>query len=100
MSMVMVTARVDSDRKAAAERVLRDNGRTYSEIIRDLTDYLADTGELPEFEKHTLRLIDEAEKKKRKAELLAFANRPMPPILDHRSDEELLDEALMERFGR
>lgn len=99
MSMAMVSARVDADRKAMAERVLKEHGRTYSELIRDLTDYLAETGELPEFERHTIRLIDEAARRKRIAELEAFANRPMPPILDTRSDDELLDEALMERFG-
>lgn len=99
MSMVMVTARVDSERKTMAERVLRDHGRTYSEIIRDLTDYLATTGELPDFEKHMLSLIEEGERRDRIRKLEAFANREMPPLRDARSDAELLDEALSERFG-
>lgn len=47
-------ARVNAERKRDAEKVLKRNGRTYSDLIRDLTDYLADTGELPEFERLTL----------------------------------------------
>lgn len=54
MTMAMVTARVNAERKRDAEKVLKRNGRTYSDLIRDLTDYLADTGELPEFERLTL----------------------------------------------
>ena len=54
MTMAMVTARVNAERKRDAEKVLKRNGRTYSHLIRDLTDYLADTGELPEFERLTL----------------------------------------------
>lgn len=53
MTMAMVTARVNAERKRDAEKVLKRNGRTYSDLIRDLTDYLADTGELPEFERLT-----------------------------------------------
>ncbi len=44
MTMAMVTARVNAERKRDAEKVLKRNGRTYSDLIRDLTDYLADTG--------------------------------------------------------
>lgn len=49
-------ARVNAERKRDAEKVLKRNGRTYSDLIRDLTDYLADTGggKLPEFERLTL----------------------------------------------
>lgn len=55
MTMAMVTARVNAERKRDAEKVLKRNGRTYSDLIRDLTDYLADTGgKLPEFERLTL----------------------------------------------
>lgn len=44
MTMAMVTARVNAERKRDVEKVLKRNGRTYSDLIRDLTDYLADTG--------------------------------------------------------
>ena len=55
--MAMVTARVDAERKREAEAVLKRHGLTYSDVIRDLTNYLADTGELPEFERITLDLV-------------------------------------------
>ena len=61
MTMDMVTARVNAERKRDAEKVLKRNGRTYSDLIRDLTDYLADTGE---FERLTLSLIQERERGK------------------------------------
>lgn len=99
MSMAMVTARVDGDRKREAEHVLRQYGRTYSDVIRDLTDYLVETGELPEFEKQTLQLLDNERKRRRIAQFEAFANRAMPPVLDARSDDELLSAAMQERYG-
>ncbi|MUH59803.1 type II toxin-antitoxin system RelB/DinJ family antitoxin [Bifidobacterium canis] len=100
MSSAMITARVDSERKREAERVLKKHGRTYSDLIRDLTDYLARTGELPLFERQTLELIENEEKRRRIAQLEAFANRPVPPVLDDRSDEALLAESRDERFSR
>ena len=45
VTMAMVTARVDAERKREAEMVLKRHGLTYSDVIRDLTNYLADTGE-------------------------------------------------------
>ena len=57
VTMAMVTARVDAERKREAEMVLKRHGLTYSDVIRDLTNYLADTGELPEFERITLDLV-------------------------------------------
>lgn len=101
MTMAMVTARVDADRKRDAEKVLKRNGRTYSDLIRDLTDYMADTGELPEFEKATLALIEERERR-RKLEIIGyFANRHLPAaeVEDGVSDEELLARERMGRFG-
>ncbi|KFJ00963.1 type II toxin-antitoxin system RelB/DinJ family antitoxin [Bifidobacterium stellenboschense] len=99
MTTAMVTARVDADRKRDAEKVLKRNGRTYSDVIRDLTDYMADTGELPEFEKATLALIEERERR-RKLEIIGyFANRHLPAVEDGVSDEELLARERMGRFG-
>ena len=34
MTMAMVTARVNAERKRDAEKVLKRNGRTYSDLIR------------------------------------------------------------------
>ncbi len=78
MTMAMVTARVNAERKRDAEKVLKRNGRTYSDLIRDLTDYFADTGELPEFERLTLSLIQERERRKKQELIQRFADRNLP----------------------
>ena len=98
MTMAMVTARVNAERKRDAEKVLKRNGRTYSDLIRDLTDYLADTGELPEFERLTLSLIQERERGKKQL-IQRFADRNLPEAEGDLSDEEILAQARMERFG-
>ncbi|MBT1182029.1 type II toxin-antitoxin system RelB/DinJ family antitoxin [Bifidobacterium sp. CP2] len=99
MTTAMVTARVDADRKRDAEKVLKRNGRTYSDLIRDLTDYMADTGELPEFEKATLALMEERERRRKLEIIEYFANRHLPAVKDGTSDEELLARERMARFG-
>lgn len=99
MTMAMVTARVNAERKREAEKVLKRNGRTYSDLIRDLTDYLADTGELPEFERLTLSLIQERERRKKQELIQRFADRDLPEAEGDLSDEEILAQARMERFG-
>lgn len=94
-------ARVNAERKRDAEKVLKRNGRTYSDLIRDLTDYLADTGggELPEFERLTLSLIQERERGKKQELIQRFADRNLPEAEGDLSDEEILAQARMERFG-
>ncbi|KAB7789702.1 type II toxin-antitoxin system RelB/DinJ family antitoxin [Bifidobacterium leontopitheci] len=99
MTMTMVTARVDADRKRDAEQVLRRNGRTYSDVIRDLTDYMARTGELPEFEKATLALIEERERQRKLDIIRFFADMHLPEPQDGLSDEEIIEQTRMERFG-
>ena len=68
-------------------------------LIRDLTDYLADTGELPEFERLTLSLIQERERRKKQELIQRFADRNLPEAEGDLSDEEILAQARMERFG-
>lgn len=93
-------ARVNAERKRDVEKVLKRNGRTYSDLIRDLTDYLADTGgELPEFERLTLSLIQERERGKKQELIQRFADRNLPEAEVDLSDEEILAQARMERFG-
>lgn len=99
MTMAMVTARVDADRKRDAEQVLKRNGRTYSDIIRDLTDYMADTGELPEFERATLALIEERERQRKLNIIRYFADRHLPEARGNGTDEDLLARERMSRFG-
>ena len=99
MTMAMVTARVDADRKREAEDVLKRNGRTYSDLIRDLTDYIADTGELPEFERTMLELLARHEMKRKLQILEYFANRELPEIEGGLSDEELIEQERAHRAG-
>lgn len=95
----MVTARVDADRKREAEDVLKRNGRTYSDLIRDLTDYIADTGELPEFERTMLELLARHEMKRKLQILEYFANRELPEVESGLSDEELIEQERARRAG-
>ena len=95
----MVTARVDADRKREAEDVLKRNGRTYSDLIRDLTDYIADTGELPEFERTMLELLARHEMKRKLQILEYFANRELPEVEGGLSDEELIEQERARRAG-
>ena len=97
--MAMVTARVDADRKREAEDVLKRNGRTYSDLIRDLTDYIADTGELPEFERTMLELLARHEMKRKLQILEYFANRELPEVEGGLSDEELIEQERARRAG-
>ena len=97
--MAMVTARVDADRKREAEGVLKRNGRTYSDLIRDLTDYIADTGELPEFERTMLELLARHEMKRKLQILEYFANRELPEVEGGLSDEELIEQERARRAG-
>ena len=99
MTMAMVTARVDADRKREAEDVLKRNGRTYSDLIRDLTDYIADTGELPEFERTMLELLARHEMKRKLQILEYFANRELPEVEGGLSDEELIEQERARRAG-
>ncbi|MBT1178281.1 type II toxin-antitoxin system RelB/DinJ family antitoxin [Bifidobacterium vespertilionis] len=99
MPMTMVTARVDAKRKRDAEEVLRRNGRTYSDVIRDLTDYLAETGELPDFEKRMLELIQERERERKLDLVRYFARRKMVDAEPGLTDDVLLEQERMARFG-
>lgn len=99
VTMTMVTARVDADRKREAEDVLKRNGRTYSDLIRDLTDYIADTGELPEFERTMLELLARHEMKRKLQILEYFANRELPEVEGGLSDEELIEQERARRAG-
>lgn len=99
MTMAMVTARVDAERKREAEDVLKRNGRTYSDLIRDLTDYIADTGELPEFERTMLELLARHEMKRKLQILEYFANRELPEVEGGLSDEELIEQERARRAG-
>ena len=82
VTMAMVTARVDAERKREAEMVLKRHGLTYSDVIRDLTNYLADTGELPE-----LAIIE------------MFANAELPAVEGDWSDEEIVEQERLRKAG-
>ena len=92
VTMAMVTARVDAERKREAEMVLKRHGLTYSDVIRDLTNYLADTGELPEFERITLDLVRRREMERKLAIIEMFANAELPAVEGDWSDEEIVEQ--------
>lgn len=99
MTMTMVSARVDAGNKEKAERVLKREGMSYSQLIRRVTDYVAETGELPMLESVTLDLIKQ-EKRRRQMEALEYIkNLRVPPDPDGLTDEEILDQEKMRRFG-
>ena len=79
--------------------MVKRNGGTYSDLIRDVTDYRADTGELPEFERLTLSRMQEREIGKKQGLIQRFADRNLPEAEGDLSDEEILAQARMERFG-
>lgn len=99
MTMAMVTARVNAERKRDAEKVLKRNGRTYSDLIRDLTDYLADTGGTAGIRASDALPIQERERGKKQELIQRFADRNLPEAEGDLSDEEILAQARMERFG-
>lgn len=93
-------ARVNAERKRDAEKVLKRNGRTYSDLIRDLTDYLADTGGGTAGIRASDALpIQERERGKKQELIQRFADRNLPEAEGDLSDEEILAQARMERFG-
>lgn len=99
MATLMLSARIDTQKKKDAEVILNRYGRTFSTLIRDLVDTIVETGELPEFEMRAIRESKEAGKRELIARIEKFAERPMPPRLDDRPDEVLYDEVVMERYG-
>ena len=99
MTMAMVTARVDAERKREAEMVLKRHGLTYSDVIRDLTNYLADTGELPEFERITLDLVRRREMERKLAIIEMFANAELPAVEGDWSDEEIVEQERLRKAG-
>ena len=99
VAMAMVTARVDAERKREAEMVLKRHGLTYSDVIRDLTNYLADTGELPEFERITLDLVRRREMKRKLAIIEMFANAELPAVEGDWSDEEIVEQERLRKAG-
>ena len=99
VTMAMVTARVDAERKREAEMVLKRHGLTYSDVIRDLTNYLADTGELPEFERITLDLVRRREMERKLAIIEMFANAELPAVEGDWSDEEIVEQERLRKAG-
>ena len=99
VTMAMVTARVDAERKREAEAVLKRHGLTYSDVIRDLTNYLADTGELPEFERITLDLVRRREMERKLAIIEMFANAELPAVEGGLSDEEIVEQERLRKAG-
>ena len=100
MTMTMVSARVDADSKAKADRVLKREGLSYSELIRKVTDYVAETGELPILEQTTLDLIKQERRRKQLEAFEYFKNLKLPPDPDGLTAEGIIEQEMMKRHGQ
>ena len=96
MSTVIVNGRVDSDTMSQATRVLEAFGTSASQVIRNLMEFIAKTGCVPEYASSQ----PVASRTAGVQELTRFLEtRPMPGWVEGVSDEEILSQERMTRYG-
>ena len=96
MATAIANGRVDQAMLAQASYILGLQGLTVSQAIRELINYIALTGEVP-------RYAEESSKRDRVQSMIELTefleSLPMPGREPGMSDEELLGEERMARFG-
>ena len=98
---VQMNTRIDADLKRRYERVLAQNGWTHSQVVRQLCEYVADEGELPDMTTEQAQQAKDEEIRKRMEALKKLENlipdaleslglpRDTPSPLDGLSDHDL-----------
>jgi len=97
MSTITISARVNVKDKNAAEKVLAANHRTWSQAIQALAAYIGRTHTIPA----VLEPVDEdAERQRNWDKLMSLAGvSKSPELATDESSDQILYEAMMERYG-
>ena len=92
MTLTTVSGRIDSTTKAKANHYIQSAGFTPNDIIRNIWNYIANTGEIPEAaSQHTLSALDQ--KKAALTDMLTIADTlPSGTPLATMNDEQLRKE--------
>ncbi len=96
MSTSIVNGRVNADTLNQANRVLEAFGTTASSVIRNLMEHIARTGSIPACALEDAQAVPA---ENIQAVTRFFESQPMPGRAEGVSDEEILSQERMARFG-
>ncbi|MDF7641372.1 damage-inducible protein J [Bifidobacterium sp. ESL0784] len=65
MSMVQMNVRIDADVKDDVDEILKRKGKNPSSVIRELWDFIQDSGEIPDLDTSVEKKNQELEKRKK-----------------------------------
>lgn len=65
MSMVQMNVRIDSDVKDDVDEILKRKGKNPSSVVRELWDFIRDSGDTPDLRTKAEKANKEAEKQRR-----------------------------------
>ncbi|MCO6557887.1 MAG: damage-inducible protein J [Bifidobacterium sp.] len=65
MSMVQMNVRIDSDVKDDVDEILKRKGKNPSSVVRELWDFIRDSGDTPDLQTKTEKADKEAEKQRK-----------------------------------